>query len=103
MTSNATTTGSAAARSGTTIITGGTRTATTAFGRSRNKKYKVPTLDADGTDFVYWKHRVKRALRIARLWGLIDGTEPRPSAADATALEDWLLKNEEALASVAGS
>ena len=94
MSGNATTSGTGNA------TTTGTTTTTTSKARDRDsRKYKIPTLDADGSDFGSWKHRVRRALRVQNLWDIVNGKETRPAAGDPL-LDDWIVRDEEATAQI---
>ena len=94
MSGNATTSGTGNA------TTTGTTTTTTSKARDRDsRKYKIPALDADGSDFGSWKHRVRRALRVQNLWDIVNGKETRPAAGDPL-LDDWIVHDEEATAQI---
>ena len=63
------------------------------------KRFELPSLEQDGSNFASWKRLTRRALRLRKLWTVVDGSLPRPAAGSAT-LDDWLEKDEEALGQI---
>lgn len=64
-----------------------------------SKRFELPSLEQDGSNFASWKRLTRRALRLRKLWTVVDGSLPRPAAGSAT-LDDWLEKDEEALGQI---
>jgi hypothetical protein len=91
--------GANATNTGTATTTQSTNTTSTSRPRDRDRKYKITTLEADGSNWGAWKHRVTRALGINGLWKIVVGTDPRPADGDP-ALDDWKLRDEEATAQI---
>ena len=78
-----------------TAATPTARLAPHANGNRGYRRFNLPSLGEDGSNFVFWKHRIHRALRMQKLWNLVDGSLPRP-APNAPDLDNWLEKDEEA-------
>ena len=95
--SASTTTPATATATATTSTTTGT--ATQSGEPYNSKKYDLPLLEQDGSNFASWKHLTQRALRLRKLWTVVDGSLPRPANGSAT-LDDWLEKDEEALGQI---
>jgi gag-polypeptide of LTR copia-type len=66
-----------------------------ANGNRGYRRFNLPSLEEDGSNFVFWKHHIHRALCMQKLWNLVDGSLPRP-APNAPDLNDWLEKDEDA-------
>jgi hypothetical protein len=74
--------------------------ATPQVGEPHNsKRYEIPFLEQDGSNFASWKRLTRRALRLRKLWTVVDGSSPKP-AAGSTTLDDWLDKDEEVLGQI---
>ena len=93
MSANTATPASNTAPTSNTAAAGTTTQSTTSY---NSKKYKLPFLEQDGANFASWKRLTRRALRLRKLWSVVDGSYPRPAAGSAT-LDDWLEMDEEAL------
>ena len=58
------------------------------------RRFDVPKLELDASNYASWQHQVRRLLRLWKLWSVVEGTYARPT--NPTDLEDWLLADEEA-------
>jgi hypothetical protein len=65
-----------------------------------NRLYDIPSLENDGSNFQNWKFRARKVLIIRKLWGIVEGSEVKPSDSDPDAVQDWLEKNDEAHAQI---
>jgi hypothetical protein len=62
------------------------------------RRFDVPKLESDASNYASWQHQVRRLLRLWKLWSVVEGTYARPT--NPTDLEDWLLADEEAHAQI---
>ena len=84
----------------TTTTSQGTTTSSASKARDRDfRKYKISTLEANGSNWAAWKHRVTHALSVNGLQKIVDSSKPRPAAGDA-ALADWVTRNTEGMAQI---
>jgi len=65
-----------------------------------SKLYDVPYLEENGSNFAFWKYRVKMVLKIQKLWSLVDGTDKAPSTT-STDYSDWVSRDDEAHTQIA--
>jgi hypothetical protein len=72
----------------------------TKVSQASSRLYDVPSLENDGSNFQTWKYRVMTVLRIRRLWDITEGKETKPDPTKPDELEEWLLKDGEALAQI---
>ena len=91
--------GTNATTTGTATTTQSTNASNISKARDRDRKYKIITLEADGSNWGVWKHRIIRALGINGLWKIVQGTEAHPPDGDPS-LDDWKLRDEEATAQI---
>jgi hypothetical protein len=58
---------------------------------------KLPLLEADGSNYAFWKCRVKTVFTFYDLWSVVDGSFIKPDpAVDADGTAMWKMKNESA-------
>jgi gag-polypeptide of LTR copia-type/Domain of unknown function (DUF4219) len=62
------------------------------------RRFDIPKLESDASNYTSWQHRVRRLLQIWKLWSVVDGTFPRPTT--PTNLADWIAIDEEAQAQI---
>src|SRR6266702_4795510 len=78
---------------------GSSRSAPISKGHPR--MYDIPFLDDDGSNFAFWRFRVRTVLKLWELWGLVDGSKTKPNRnADPTAYAEWTYKDQEASAQI---
>jgi hypothetical protein len=59
--------------------------------------YDFPRLKDDGSDYVVWKRRAQRVLKLMGLWGIVNGDVPMPDpSAPPDERDEWSSKDEEA-------
>jgi LTR polyprotein gag-polypeptide-like protein len=60
-------------------------------------RYDVPMLDHAGKEYAHWKLRLQLVFEARDLWGVIDGSEPKPDiTTDPAGHADWRHKDLEA-------
>jgi hypothetical protein len=58
---------------------------------------KLPLLEADGSNYAFWKCRVETVFTFYDLWSVVDGSFIKPGpAVDADGAAMWKTKNESA-------
>jgi transposase InsO family protein len=73
-------------------------TAATLSSLASLRRFDIPKLESDASNYNSWQHRVRRLLRLWKLWSVVDGTYPRPTT--PTNLGEWLTIDEEAQAQI---
>src|SRR5882724_198682 len=68
--------------------------------KGSNKLYDVPYLEENGSNFAFWKYRVKMVLKLRKLWSLVDGTDKAPNTTSPD-YADWVSRDDEAHAQIA--
>lgn len=69
-----------------------------ASAKASNRLFDIPALEDDGSNFSFWKFRVNMILELRGLWGIVSGSEKKPT--DTTKLADWLARDHEARAQI---
>jgi hypothetical protein len=63
--------------------------------------FDIPFLDDSGSNFAFWRFRIRMVLELRDLWTLVDGSKAKPDEkADATGYADWISKDREARAQI---
>jgi len=61
--------------------------------KGSNKLYDVPYLEENGSNFAFWKYRVKMVLKLRNLWPLVNGTDKAPNTT-SNDYPDGILRHE---------
>jgi gag-polypeptide of LTR copia-type len=63
--------------------------------------FDIPFLDDNGSNFAFWRFRIRMVLELRELWGIADSSNTKPDEkADATGYADWISKDRKAHAQI---
>ena len=90
---------------GTTSSSGGGSSSGTSgsapIAKGHPRMFDIPFLDDNGSNFAFWRFRIRMVLELRDLWTVVDGSKTKPDEkADATGHADWISKDREARAQI---
>ena len=89
---------------GTTSSSGGGSSSGTSssapIAKGHPRMFNIPFLDDNGSNFAFWRFRVRMVLELRDLWHVVDGSKTKPTTNTDPDYEDWISKDHKARAQI---